>query len=110
MKQQDDKKQAIRLGEQEIRVFLALTSGQDAQVPDYLRTSVCIAVHDWLFPDDPIIPAEAYLDDLLPNLVRVVRWATDMQPRKATAVLARWFGTWKAELARKMKMVDPSLN
>jgi hypothetical protein len=108
MKNEDKKSVPIRLGELEIQVLHALTSGHDADVPYYLRVSACMAVHDHLFPEEQIIPAQMDPEHLRENLYAVVNWAVHMQPTTALETLGRWFRQMEAEAMKRA--VDPTRN
>jgi hypothetical protein len=98
----------VYLGEQEIAVLHAITTGDDSGVPRYLRGSVCMALHDELMPQPHIIPDWLDPAGLKANLTHVVDYAVGMNRPMATAVLKRWLRQFTEEV--RLAAQEPARN
>ncbi len=104
----------VRLTPLELEVLYALQTGDDAQVPLFVRVSVCIAIHDVLEPYAQVIAPEEDPVFLRENLCHVVDWALGMNKGMTITVLQRWFDQVTDYLTRRLEQAQaqhhPTMN
>ena len=97
----------VVLNRLESGLLLALTTGDDGRVPEFARHAVCMAVHDFLLPDMPLVPKE--LDEGAGRrLMQVVDLALRINQERVVETIQRWYGRLLDEMTHPP--VDPALN
>lgn len=103
----ENKSKIVLLNSLESGLLLALTTGDDGRVPVYARHAVCMAVHDFLTPDLPLVP-DSVDEGPGRRLMQVVDLALRINQERVIETIKRWYGRLLDEMAHPP--VDPALN